>query len=69
MRKAITSVLVAAGFFLSTYLTSTAMAGNFSVGIMGAGATFDTSGVEKEGSAPQESIAGSSSGSMFKFNS
>ena len=48
MKKTITSVVVALGFFLSTFVTSSAMAGGFSVGIIAATGKVDTSGSEKD---------------------
>ena len=49
MKKSITTVLVAFGFFLSVFLTSSAMAGGWGIGIIGAGANFSTNGSETEG--------------------
>ena len=49
MKKLITSVIVAFGLFLSAFLTSSAMAGGYAIGITGASGTIDTSGNEKEG--------------------
>ena len=40
---------MAFGLFLSAFVTSSAMAGGFAIGILGAGANFETSGNEKEG--------------------
>ena len=54
MRKSITTVLVAFGLFLSVFLTSSAMAGGFAIGILGAVAEFTTTGNEKEGTGDFE---------------
>ena len=54
MKKIIISVFVAFGLFLSAFLTSSAMAGGFGVGIIGAGANFTTTGSETEGTGDQE---------------
>ena len=51
LKKTITSVVVALGFFLSTFVTSSAMAGGFAVGIIAATGKVDTSGSETEGRA------------------
>ena len=48
LKKTITSVVVALGFFLSTFVTSSAMAGSFAIGIIGATGEIDTSGSETE---------------------
>ena len=48
MKKTITSVVVALGFFLSTFVTSSAMAGSYAIGIIGATGEIDTSGSETE---------------------
>ena len=49
MRKSITTVLVAFGFFLSVLITTSAMAGGWGIGIIGAAAEFRTKGSETEG--------------------
>ena len=54
MKKSIATVLVAFGLFLSVFLTSSAMAGGFGVGIIGAGANFATTGSETEGGGNEE---------------
>ena len=51
LKKTITSVLVAIGLFLSAFVTSSAMAGGFSVGIIAATGKVDTEGYEQEGNA------------------
>lgn len=48
LKKTITSVVVALGFFLSTFVTSSAMAGSFAIGIIGGTGEIDTSGSETE---------------------
>ena len=54
MKKVIVSVLVAFGLFLSAFLTSSAMAGSYAVGIIGATGKVDTSGSETEGTGDKE---------------
>ena len=54
MKKALTSILVAFGFFLSTFVTSSAMAGSYTIGIIGATGKIDTSGSETEGGGDGE---------------
>ena len=49
MKKLITSVIVAFGLFLSAFLTSSAMAGSFAIGIIGGSGKVDTKGSETEG--------------------
>ena len=49
LKKAITSILVAFALFLSAFITSSAMAGGFAIGIIGATGKVDTSGSETEG--------------------
>ena len=48
LKKTITSAVVAIGFFLSTFVTSSAMAGSYAIGIIGATGKVDTSGSEKD---------------------
>ena len=48
MKKSITSVLAALGIFLSAFLTSSAMAGSFSMGVVGSGAHFNIDGTETD---------------------
>ena len=54
LKKTITSVIVALGFFLSTFVTSSAMAGSYAIGIIGATGKVDTSGSETEGGGDTE---------------
>ena len=54
MKKLITSVIVALGLFLSAFLTSSAMAGSYTIGIIGATGKIDTSGSETEGGGDGE---------------
>ena len=54
LKKIITSVLVALGLFLSAFVTSSAMAGGYAIGIIGATGTAETSGTETEGGGDQE---------------
>ena len=54
LKKTITSVVVALGFFLSTFVTSSAMAGSYAIGIIGATGKVDTSGSETEGGGDGE---------------
>ena len=54
LKKTITSVLVAIGLFLSAFVTSSAMAGGFSVGIIAATGKVDTSGSETETTGDKE---------------
>ncbi len=54
MKKIITSVLVAIGLFLSAFVTSSAMAGGFAIGIIAATGKVDTSGSETEGTGDKE---------------
>ena len=49
MKKTITSAVVALGFFLSTFVTSSAMAGSYAIGIIAATGKVDTKGSETEG--------------------
>ena len=49
MKKLIASVIVALGLFLNAFVTSSAMAGGYAVGIIGATGKVDTSGSEQEG--------------------
>ena len=46
---------------MSAFLMSSAMAGNFAIGITGAGAKFDTTGKEIEGSGDKEETTASKS--------
>ena len=54
LKKTITSILVALGFFLSTFVTSSAMAGSYAIGIIAATGTVDTKGSETEGTGDKE---------------
>ena len=54
MKKLITSVIVALGLFLNAFVTSSAMAGGYAIGIIGATGKVDTSGSETEGGGDQE---------------
>ena len=54
MKKAITSILVAFALFLSAFVTSSAMAGSYAVGIIAATGKADTKGYEQEGSGDKE---------------
>ena len=54
MKKIIISVVVAFGLFLSAFLTSSAMAGSFAIGIIGAAGQAKTEGHEREGSGDKE---------------
>ena len=55
MKKAIISILVAFGLYLSAFITSSAMAGSYAIGIIGATGKVDTSGSETEGGGDKES--------------
>ena len=52
MKKIIISALVAFGLFLSAFITSSAMAGSYAVGIIAATGKANTKGSETEGVAP-----------------
>ena len=54
MKKSIAAVLVAFGLFLSAFVTSSAMAGGFAIGIIGASGKVDTKGSETEGGGDGE---------------
>ena len=54
LKKTITSITVALGLFLSTFVTSSAMAGSYAIGIIGATGKVDTSGSETEGTGDKE---------------
>ena len=54
LKKIIISVLVAFGLFLSAFVTSSAMAGSYAIGIIGATGKVDTSGSETEGTGNKE---------------
>ena len=54
MKKLIASVIVAFGLFLSAFVTSSAMAGSYTVGIIAATGKVDTTGSETEGGGDQE---------------
>ena len=54
LKKTITSAVVAIGFFLSTFVTSSAMAGSYAIGIIAATGKVDTSGSETEGTGDKE---------------
>ena len=55
MKKTIATILVAFGLFLSAFVTSSAMAGSYAIGIIGATGKVDTSGSETEGTGDKES--------------
>ena len=54
MNKTIASVLIACVLCLSAFVTSSAMAGSYAVGIIGATGKVDTSGSETEGTGDKE---------------
>ncbi len=54
LKKAIISILVAFGLYLSAFITSSAMAGSYAIGIIGATGKVDTSGSETEGTGDKE---------------
>ena len=54
LKKTITALLVALGLVLSLFVTSSAMAGGFAIGIIGASGTADTQGSETEGGGDTE---------------
>ena len=54
MKKLITTVIVAFGLFLSAFLTSSAMAGAYSIGIIAGSGKVDTKGSETEGGGDLE---------------
>ena len=54
LKKAITSIVVVIGLFLSAFITSSAMAGSYAIGIIGATGKVDTSGSETEGGGDKE---------------
>ena len=54
MKKTLISVLVAFGLFLSAFLTSSAMAGGYAIGIIAATGKVDTKGSETEGGGDAE---------------
>ena len=61
---------MAIGFFLSTFVTTSAMAGSYAVGIIAATGSADTTGHEQEGGGDSERTEGSASedlkyGSIF----
>ena len=49
LKKAITSIVVAFGLFLSAFITSSAMAGSYAVGIIAGAGSVETKGSETEG--------------------
>ena len=49
VKKALTAIVVAFGLFLSAFITSSAMAGSYAIGIIGATGTAETKGYEQEG--------------------
>ena len=55
MKKAIASAVVAIGFFLSTFITPSAMAGSYAIGIIAATGEIDTKGSEKDGNSGEVS--------------
>ena len=55
VKKALTAIVVAFGLFLSAFITSSAMAGSYAIGIIGATGKVDTSGSETEGGGDKES--------------
>ena len=65
MKKIITSVLVALGLFLSAFVTSSAMAGNYAIGIIAATGKAETTGTETDtggttrGSSQEDILYGS----------
>ena len=54
MRKLITSAIVAFGLFMSAFVTSSAMAGSYAIGITAATGKVDIKGSEKEGGGDTE---------------
>jgi len=54
LKKSLISVVVAFGLFLSAFVTSSAMAGSYAIGIIGATGKVDTSGSETEGTGDKE---------------
>ena len=54
LKKALASIVVAFGLFLSAFITSSAMAGSYAIGIIGATGKVDTSGSETEGGGDKE---------------
>ena len=54
LKKSIASVIVALGLFLSAFITSSAMAGSYAIGIIAATGTIDTKGSETEGGGDGE---------------
>ena len=70
MKKLIISIVVAFGLFLSAFVTSSAMAGSYAIGIIAATGKADTSGHETEGTGDKEKTSTSISegllyGSLF----
>ena len=55
MKKLIASTIVALGLCLSAFLTSSAMAGSYAIGIIGATGEVDTTGSELEGNQSADS--------------
>ena len=54
LKKTLTSIVVAFALFLSAFVTSSAMAGSYAIGIIAATGTADTSGTETEGGGDKE---------------
>ena len=67
MKKLIASTIVALGLCLSAFLTSSAMAGSYAIGIIGASGKFDTTGSETDtgGSTSGSETEGLQYGSIF----
>ena len=65
MRKELATVLVALGFVLSAFLTSSAMAGSFGFGLVGSGAHFSTSGTETETTGDLETNSAKENNNLF----
>ena len=57
LKKVLISILVAFGLFLSAFVTSSAMAGSYAIGIIGATGKVDTSGSETEGGGDLETTS------------
>ena len=55
MKKSLIAVMVAFGLFLNAFVTSSAMAGSYAIGIIAATGKVDTKGSETEGSASSDS--------------
>lgn len=59
LKKTITAISVALGLFLSAFITSSAMAGSYAVGIIAASGKVDTKGHEQEPGTVASSAGGS----------